>query len=139
MNFEYVVRAIKVFARNIHKEKEELIQELAVEFGSEAKKVFYLMPIAFGWVVLGRLGATQFPVYVEALNGQLNVRDDEFFSGFARFANDQLINSFNLVDKQEFESVLYYGAEGKIALQLFKDNANAEGAVIAQPLIDDEL
>ncbi|UTW46938.1 hypothetical protein [Bacterioplanoides sp. SCSIO 12839] len=131
--------AAKIFYEAIDKDKNYTINKLNEIFPGSGKKLFYLMPIAFGWVVLSRLGADKFPEKIEFNDVSVNAREDELFVSCLRMADKEIKNNYSMMSLDVFERILNFSAEGKIASALFKDGGNARGACISAPIIDDDL
>ena len=134
-----VIGAAKVFSTTIEFGKEKTIEELENAYPMNGKKLFYLLPIAFGWIVLHRLGMNEFPTSIKFRNCEISTKTDKLFVSCLKAANSAMKEEFKSISLDDFDVVLSYGAEGKIASQLFKDGQRAEGAKLASPVVDDEL
>lgn len=133
---EEVISVVKLFAETIDSGQEVTIKLLEQKFPRDGKKYFYLMPIAFGWVVLSKLGAEKFPNKIQFNDCVIVPTSDEIFVSCLKAANGAMSDSYQSIDIDVFDTIVSYGAEGKMANQLFKDGESAKGAVLAIPLID---
>lgn len=142
MKSEMVKKAVLIFSDNINLDRLELIGVLEREFGKDGKKLYYFMPIAFGWIIFSRLGATDFSKTIRTdgiIFPIIDVKKDKIFSSLLKFAESEMTNCFQEVSKESFEKILYFGAEGKLAKKFFKEGKNLAGSRIEEPYVKDSL
>ena len=140
MNTEDIIKAVGIFSMNIPNGEDIIKEALIKQFGIEGKKLFYFMPIAFGWEIFSRLGATEFSKTIRTNNvdtPKIYVEKNSLFISLIKFADSEMSNYFENVPKNSFEDVLYYGAEGEMAKQIFSEGKNLIGAKIEEPYIRD--
>jgi len=134
-----IIGAAKVFSATIDFGKDKTIEELEKFYPSIGKRLFYFLPIAFGWIVLHRLGMTEFPTSIEFRNCKVVANEDELFMRCLKTANIAMSENYKSICLDDFDKVLNYGAEGKIASQLFQEGKSASGAKFSPPIVDDNL
>ncbi len=142
MNNSQLKLAVSIFANNVLLDKSLIIKALESEFKKDGKKLFYFLPITFGWIIFSRLGVTNFSKTIRTNNKNnptINVQSDNLFVACLKFAEDEMTNCFKIISKNDFETILYFGAEGKIAKKAFSEGRSLKGAKIEEPYIDDVI
>lgn len=140
---EIAVKGASLIFAHRNKSEESLLSVLAKEFGNNltARKIYYFLPITFGWALLRRMGIENFPNTFKALNMnntevEFNVSEQEIFMGSLTLAFNIFEHGYTEIITQEVVTELINrSAEVDAVNRALNAGADIKGATLQETLI----
>jgi hypothetical protein len=140
---EVAAKAASLIFAHRNESEASLISILAKEFGNNltARKIYYFLPITFGWVLLKKMGVQNFPSTFKVLNKnnkevEFNVSGQDIFMGSLTLAFNIFEHGYTEIITQEVVTELINrSSEVDAANRALNAGSEIKGATLQATLI----